>query len=137
MAHDLQIKIVGGHLPIAERREQRRFKRVLVQRFGGCVVKLAAPAISQAILTDISVGGMRILIEEDIHNDDIQPGTEVSGEIASENPGLCMKFSAAIAWQRPSSVDGEHAIYMGLRFADYTPLPDALMALIDQHDAVD
>ena len=63
-------------------------------------------------------------------------GTPVDGEIANENPAFQMRFSASVAWLRPSVMDGEAAVAVGLQFKDYTPLPDALMNLIENYDAI-
>lgn len=116
--------------------EHRHFKRVLGRRFGNCRVQITAPQSLEVVLVDISAGGMKILVEENPADPAIAPGTKISGEIGNENPAFQMKFSAAVAWQRPSQLDGNAAVTVGLQFADFTPLPDALMNLIENYDAV-
>jgi c-di-GMP-binding flagellar brake protein YcgR len=116
--------------------DQRHFKRILAQRFGGCYVKLQTPEISEAILVDISVGGMKILIEKELPETVVAKGTAASGEIGSQNPAFRMSFSATIAWQRNSALDGTMTTALGLQFADYTPLPDALMNLVENYEAI-
>ena len=116
--------------------EQRHFKRVLARRFGGCRVQLKVPEAADAMLVDISVGGMKILLEKDLPESAVATGTPVSGEVGSENPAFRMTFSGTVAWQRQQPLDGKMATAIGLRFADYTPLPDALMNLVENFDAV-
>ncbi|MBX3722439.1 MAG: PilZ domain-containing protein [Turneriella sp.] len=116
--------------------EHRHFKRVLGQRFGNCRVQLTVPHAIDAVLVDISAGGMKILVEKNPAEAAIAPGTQIKGEIGNESPAFEMKFSAAVAWQRPSVLDGQAAVAVGLQFADFTPLPDALMHLIENYDAV-
>lgn len=115
--------------------EQRHFKRVLGQRFGNCRVHLASPVAAEATLVDISVGGMKLIVEKNTEAA-MASGTPVNGEVANENPAFQMSFSASVAWLRPSFIDGEAATAVGLQFKDYTPLPDALMNLIENYEAI-
>lgn len=85
------------------------------------------------MLVDISVGGMKILLERLPAGVSLQPGTAVAGHIESENPAFRMDFTATVAWQRPADAT---AVALGLRFADYTPLPDPLMHLLENYEAV-
>jgi hypothetical protein len=116
--------------------DQRHFKRILAQRFGRCSVKLQTPGIGDALLVDISVGGMKILLEKDIPESMVAVGTAVNGEIGSENPAFRMSFSATIVWRRSSMLDGTMTTALGLCFADYTPLPDALINLVENYEAM-
>lgn len=114
--------------------EQRQFKRVLAQRFGGCVVKLHEPRQVTAVLVDISVGGMKILIEHSHGPGGLQQGAAVLGQLHNDNPAFHMGIQATVAWLRPTVIDNEEAFLLGLRFADYTELPEALMHLIEAYD---
>jgi c-di-GMP-binding flagellar brake protein YcgR len=116
--------------------ELRGFKRVLAQRLGHCRVNLAVPAAVEAVLVDISVGGMKILLEHDISASQLTPGATVSGEVTDDDPPFVLPFDASVAWQRPSELDGQAATALGLRFAAYTELPDALFQLIESYDPI-
>lgn len=116
--------------------DQRHFKRILAQRFGGCYVKLQNPEIDRALLIDISVGGMKILIEKEIPETLITQGSVAGGEIGGENPVFRMAFSATVAWRRSSVLDGTMTTALGLRFEDYMALPDVLMNLVENYEAM-
>lgn len=111
--------------------EHRRFERILAQRFGGCTVRLNTPSVANAVLADISVGGMKIMISAPLA--DALKGTAVQGEIHHENPAFHLVFEGRIAWSK-TVPEGDTAAILGIQFADYTPLPEALMNLVEVYD---
>ncbi|MFO1472782.1 MAG: PilZ domain-containing protein [Turneriella sp.] len=115
--------------------EHRRFQRILAQRFGGCMVRLDVPPIGNATLTDISVGGMKILIAAPLSDKETQVGAAVRGVVHNENPAFDLAFEGHIAWSKQSVLAGDVATAVGVQFADYTSLPDALMNLVEVYDA--
>lgn len=114
--------------------EHRRFQRILAQRFGGCTVRLDTPPVAHAILTDISVGGMKIIIDTQVTANSVQAGAVVSGKVHNENPAFELVFEGRIAWSTQSVLAGDITTVLGVQFADYTPLPDALMNLVEVYD---
>lgn len=111
--------------------EHRRFERVLAQRFGGCTVRLNTPPVADAVLADISVGGMKIMIGASLA--EAPKGTAVQGEIHHENPAFHLVFEGCIAWSK-TAPGGDASTILGIQFADYTQLPDALMNLVEVYD---
>lgn len=111
--------------------EHRRFERVLAQRFGGCTVRLNTPSVANAVLADISVGGMKIMVDAPLA--EAAKGSVVQGEIHHENPAFHLVFEGSIAWSK-TAPGGDAATILGIQFGDYTPLPDALMNLVEVYD---
>ncbi len=112
--------------------EHRRFQRILTQRFGGCVVTMHTPHVKNALLADISVGGLKLMLAEP--HTALPAGTAVKGEIHNENPAFHLAFAGQIAWSRESQLPGDMSTVVGVQFADYTTLPDALMNLVEVYD---
>ncbi len=79
---------------------------------------------------------MKIMVERDIPEAQIATGAVATGEIGSQNPEFRMSFSATVAWRRSSVLDGTVTTALGLCFADYTELPDALMNLVENYEAM-
>lgn|GEM_PF-6556882 len=84
------------------------------------------------MLADISVGGMKIMMLAP--HSDMQTGTAVRGEIHNENPAFHLEFEGRIAWSKQSVLAGDITTVLGVQFADYTSLPDALMNLVEVYD---
>lgn len=95
------------------------------------MIRLYKPAIEDAVLADISVGGMKILISAPLT--EVAKGTAVQGEIHHENPAFHLVFEGRIAWIKPAP-GSEAATVLGIQFSDYTPLPDALMNLVEVYE---
>ncbi len=86
------------------------------------------------MLADISVGGMKIIIEAPMATSEVQAGAAVRGEVHNENPAFHLVFEGRIAWSKQSALADEVTTVLGVQFADYTPLPDALMNLVEVYD---
>lgn len=77
---------------------------------------------------------MKIMIAAPLSSHDAQTGTAVRGEIRNENPAFHLVFEGRIAWSKQSVLAGDITTVLGVQFADYTPLPDALMNLVEVYD---
>lgn len=110
--------------------EHRQFIRILAQRFSGCTVRFDKPMFLHATLADISVGGMKIILDAPFSEADTRVGTLATGEIQNSNSEFRFSFSGKIAWCRRS---GEAGAILGLQFADYTALPESLMNLVERY----
>lgn len=115
----------------------RHDKRLPGQRIGNAKVALTLPGTYPCTLLDISVGGLKLLFDGNAAAELFTPGKPIEGKIVGEAPSFQIAFSGKIIWNRASALMGEPATLAGVAFADYTPLPDALMHLIEDLGAAD
>lgn len=77
---------------------------------------------------------MKIMIAAPLSGDAMQTGAAVRGDIHNEKPAFHLVFEGRIAWSKQSVLAGDATTVLGVQFADYTPLPDALMNLVEVYE---
>lgn len=110
--------------------ENRKYERFLVSHHLDCKIRLQGLENHLVQLSDISDGGMMVLLssKEDIARFSAQQ--EIQGEIVSDNIEIQMSFSGKIVWKRDFLESGRQFSSMGIQFASSVKLPEAIREML-------
>lgn len=120
---------------VGKNTDKRKAPRARVSFFLDCNVRLDDPAIAEAIIEDLSWGGMRLNFPETPATAAIKSGDKVAGEIESENPALQMPFTGKIVWVAAFLRGGDGRQRVGVRFDDGVVYSEMLYSLRPQENA--
>lgn len=110
--------------------ENRKYQRFLVNRQLDCVIQFKNPESHPSRLSDISAGGMMVLLAIPSDYDKFSPGQEITGEIASDNSELQLSFSGRVAWKREITEGKRTFISLGIQFSPDVKLPEAILEML-------
>jgi hypothetical protein len=113
--------------------EKRRHPRARVSLLADCSARLSEPRILEALIEDISAGGLRILIYGNEAGEVLRVDAPVRGEIISDNPALQMPFSGKIMWRREGNAGAEKGLQVGIAFDENVVLSEVLQSLRQGH----
>lgn len=109
--------------------EKRRHQRARVSLLTDCSAQLAEPQIVDALIEDVSRGGLRIHIVDKTPGEVFAMHATVRGEILSDNPAMQMQFSGKIVWRSAEVVDGIKILRLGIAFDAGVVLSEVLQSL--------
>lgn len=112
----------------------RKYQRFIVSQHLDCKVLLNGSDGQLLQLSDISDGGMMVLLTAKDDSDRYLPPQKISGEIVSENTDLRMQFSGNVVWKREFSEGRVMFASMGIQFASDVKLPDAIREMLSSED---
>lgn len=110
--------------------EKRRYMRARVSLFADCSAELTEPRQTEALIEDISAGGLRIQINDTAGNAALALNKPVRGEILSENPAMQMQFMGKIMWLSELTIDGLAVLRVGIAFDESVVLSEMLQSLM-------
>ncbi len=110
--------------------ENRKYERYLVSQHLDCKVRLDGIEKHLMQLSDISEGGMMVLLSAKEDRDLFSPPQHIAGEIVSDNTAIQMRFSGKIVWKRDFKESGRSFSSMGIQFASDVRLPDAIHEML-------
>lgn len=110
--------------------ENRKYQRFLVNQQLDCVIQFIDPQSHPSRLSDISEGGMMVLLSVPADYDKFAPAQEITGEIASDNSELQLKFSGRVAWKREITEGKRTFISLGIQFSPDVKLPEAILEML-------
>lgn len=114
--------------------ENRKYQRHLVSQQLDCKVRLIKPQSQLLRLSDISAGGMMVLLSSKEDLGKFLPPQEILGEIVSDNTALQMEFSGKVAWKREFQEGRQTFESMGIQFAPGVKLPEAITEMLTAED---
>ncbi len=109
--------------------DKRRYLRARVSLLADCSAQLAEPRRTEALIEDVSAGGLRIQLTDSSVAAAFAMNTPVRGEILSENPAMQMQFSGKIAWLSELTIDSSTVLRVGIAFDDNVVLSEMLQSL--------
>lgn len=109
--------------------DKRRYQRARVSLFADCSAQLEQPLRAEALVEDISAGGLRIQISAKVDRDAFGMHMPVRGEILSDNPALQMPFAGKIVWRSAEQADGNPILRLGIAFDAAVVLSEMLQSL--------
>ncbi|MCS6972260.1 MAG: PilZ domain-containing protein [Turneriella sp.] len=116
-------------------KDRRSTHRVTAGAFIEYRVAIDGTMIKDAIMSDISEGGMMVLAESADMTRDIQPGEAISGEILHDRTKFQFRFSGTLVWKQPREMRSRKYIALGIKFSPEVQLPAQIYAiLMADHD---
>ena len=109
--------------------DKRRYLRARVSLLADCSAQLAEPRRTEALIEDVSAGGLRIQLTDSSVAAAFAMNTPVRGEILSENSAMQMQFSGKIAWLSELTIDSSTVLRVGIAFDDNVVLSEMLQSL--------
>lgn len=114
--------------------EKRRNPRAKVSRFLDCTARLDKPLVNDAVIEDLSWGGMRLNFLKTPVTAYLQAGDSVVGHIESDNPALQMSFVAKVRWIEIYTARGEERQRLGIKFDEGVVSSEILYSLRPQDE---
>lgn len=112
--------------------EKRKNPRAKVSRFLDCSARLDKPLVNEAVIEDLSWGGMRLNFAKTAVTSYLQDGDTVIGQIESDNPALQMSFVGKLRWIETYSARGEERQRAGIKFDEGVVSSEILYSLRPQ-----
>lgn len=109
--------------------EKRRNPRAKVSRFLDCSARLDRPLVNEAVIEDLSWGGMRVNFAKTAVTSYLQAGDSVVGQIESDNPALQMSFVGKIRWIESYNARGQERQRVGVKFDEGVVASEILYSL--------
>lgn len=98
-------------------------------------VTIDGTQVKDAIMSDISEGGLMILAESADFGRELKIGEELSGHIIHDRTRFDFAFAGSIAWLQPREMRARKFVAMGVRFKETIELPAQIYAiLMADHD---
>ena len=98
-------------------------------------VTIDGTQVKDAIMSDISEGGVMVLVESADIGRELVVGEPVGGEIIHDRTKFVFRFRGEIAWIQPRNMRSRHFVALGIRFAPGVQLPAQIYAiLMADHD---
>lgn len=114
--------------------ENRKYERFLISQHFDCSVRLDGIDKHLLQLSDISEGGMMVLLSAKEDFPVFNPPQEILGEIISDNTAIQMRFSGRIVWKRNFQESGRDFASMGIQFAPGVELPEAIRDMLSAEE---
>lgn len=114
--------------------DNRKYERFLVSQHLDCRVRLNGIENHLLQLSDISEGGMMVLLSSKEDLDVFSPPQNIAGEIVSDNTAIQMGFSGKIVWKRNFLESGRAFCSMGIQFAADVKLPEAIREMLSAEE---
>ena len=114
--------------------ENRKYERFLISQHLDCKVHLNGIANHLLQLSDISEGGMMVLLSSKEDLAIFNPPQETAGEIVSDNTAIQMQFSGRIVWKRHFQESGRAFASMGIQFGPGVKLPGAIHEMLSAEE---
>lgn len=111
-------------------KENRQYERFLVGPHIDCAVLIRLPEEIRADLSDISEGGMMLLLSKNEDFDAIQPPQDIEAEVVSDNTALQFAFTGRVVWKREFHEGRRAFASMGIQFAPEVRLPEAFREML-------
>jgi len=115
--------------------ENRKYERFLVGPHLDCKVHLKHPDALVADLSDISEGGMMVLLSRNEDIDALKPPLDIEAELVCENTALQFAFRGRVVWKREFNEGRKAFASMGIQFAPGVELPRALLDAVAEEPA--
>lgn len=115
--------------------EKRKNPRAKVSRFLDCSARFDRPLVNEAVIEDLSWGGMRVNFAKTMVTAYLQNGDTVIGQVESDNPALQMSFVGKIRWIEVYSARGEERQRAGIKFDEGVVSSEILFSLRPQGDS--
>jgi Tfp pilus assembly protein PilZ len=98
-------------------------------------VTLDGTLVKDAIMSDISEGGLMVLAENSDIGRELVIGEVLNGEIIHDKTRFHFKFNGKVAWIQPREMRSRRYVALGIRFDEGTELPAQIYAiLMADHD---
>lgn len=98
-------------------------------------VTIDGTQVKDAIMSDISEGGLMILAEHADIGRELQIGEEISGNIIHDRTHFNFTFVGSVAWLQPREMRSRKFVALGVRFKENIELPAQIYAiLMADHD---
>ncbi len=98
-------------------------------------VTIDGTMVKDAIMSDISEGGLMVLAESADIGRELNPHDRISGEIIHDRTRFNFKFTGQVAWIQPRDMRGRKYVALGIRFDPDVQLPAQIYAiLMADHD---
>ena len=108
--------------------EKRSLSRVFPREFRDFVVSFRLGDVQhEGRLGNISEEGMCVILSA---NAEVAPlGSVIAASIGGVRMREAIEVRGQAVWTETRTLEGRPGLFMGVQFADKTPLPDALLAL--------
>lgn len=98
-------------------------------------VAIDGTMVKDAIMSDISEGGLMLLAETAGMGRDFKIGEDIAGQIIHDRISFKFVFQGTVAWIQSREMRDRQYTAMGIRFAQETDLPAQIYAiLMADHD---
>ncbi len=98
-------------------------------------VTMDGTQVKDAIMSDISEGGLMILVESAEIGRELVMNEALSGHIIHDKTRFDFKFEGSIAWIQPREMRSRKYVALGIRFNSTVELPAQIYAiLMADHD---
>lgn len=115
--------------------DRRSQHRVTAGAFIEYRVIIDGTMVKDAIMSDISEGGMMVLAESADIGRELKPGEKISGEIIHDRTRFRFQFAGELAWIQPREMRTRKFVALGIRFSPDVQLPAPIYAiLMADHD---
>lgn len=120
-------------MPLSQ--DRRNQHRVTAGAYIEYRVTIDGTQVKDAIMSDISEGGLMILVESADIGRELKQGEEVSGEIIHDRTKFHFHFKGSLAWIQSREMRSRKYEALGIRFANDVQLPAQIYAiLMADHD---
>lgn len=120
---------------MAQTSDRRSQHRVTAGAYIEYRVSLTGTHVKDAIMSDISEGGLMILVESADIGRELSVGEEISGNIIHDRTRFDFAFHGSVAWLQQREMRTRKFVALGIRFKDTTELPAQIYAiLMADHD---
>jgi c-di-GMP-binding flagellar brake protein YcgR len=98
-------------------------------------VAIDGTMIKDAIMSDISEGGLMVLAESADLGRELTPREMISGAIIHDRSKFHFAFKGELAWWQPREMRGRKFVALGIKFSPDVQLPEQIYAiLMADHD---
>ena len=98
-------------------------------------VTIDGTMVKDAIMSDISEGGLMVLAESADIGRELNKNEMISGEIIHDRTRFDFKFAGELAWIQPREMRTRKFVALGIRFTPEVQLPAQIYAiLMADHD---
>ena len=120
---------------VGKNADKRKAPRAKVSFFLDCNVRLDQPSVPEAVIEDLSWGGIRLNFHKDAVTAGLKTGDRVMGEIESENPALQMVFTGKVMWVADFLTGGDGRRRVGISLDEEVVYSEVLHSLRPQEKA--
>ncbi|MBS0616879.1 MAG: PilZ domain-containing protein [Spirochaetes bacterium] len=110
--------------------ERRTRHRVTAGAYIEYRVTLDGTQVKDAIMSDISEGGVMILADQEALGHELQHDEYIGGEIIHDKTRLHFKFAGQVAWLQPREMRSRNFVAIGIRFDPKIELPAQIYAIL-------
>jgi c-di-GMP-binding flagellar brake protein YcgR len=98
-------------------------------------VTIDGTQVKDAIMSDISEGGLMVLVESADIGRDLRIDESISGHIIHDRTRFDFTFKGSVAWIQPREMRSRKFVALGIRFGESIELPAQIYAiLMADHD---